>query len=172
MSGWVANRLIIGVRLRLYAVLYFSNRFRHWLWNKSPTFIRKWIGIGQVYPKSRKAQESFILVEAQGAVYPFTMSAATVLILALGRAVGFTAEDAMAFGGLSLLVFAGVIALSFVFDRKLLGSDEQQKVLLRRMKTLQHQHSFGTGCSLSKKSNHQSHTQYYTGSSTPHSGST
>lgn len=128
---------MIGVRLRLYAVLYFSNRFRHWLWNKSPVFIRKWIGIGEAYPKSRKAQEGFILVEAQGAVYPFTMSAAAVLILALGRAFGFTAEDAMALGGLSLLVFfAGVIALSFFFDRRLLGSDEQQKVLLRRMKTL------------------------------------
>ena len=43
----------------------------------------------------------------------------------------------MALGGLSLFVFfAGVIALSFFFDRRLLGSDEQQKVLLRRMKTL------------------------------------
>lgn len=128
---------MIGVRLRLYVVLYFSNRFRHWLWNKSPVFIRKWIGIGEAYPKSRKAQEGFILVEAQGAVYLFTMSAAAVLILALGRMFGFTAEDAMALGGGSLLVFfAGVIALSFVIDRRLLGSDKQQKVLLRRMKSL------------------------------------
>lgn len=137
MSGSLMNRLMIGVKLRLYAVLYFSNRFRHWLWNKSPVFIRKWIGMGQAYPKSRNAQEGFILVEAQGVVYPFTMSAAAVLILALGRVFGFTAEDAMALGGLSLIVFfAAVIALSFVIDRRLLGSDEQQKVLLRRMKTL------------------------------------
>lgn len=43
----------------------------------------------------------------------------------------------MALGGRTLFVFfAAVIALSFVLDRRLLGSDEEQKILLRRMKAL------------------------------------
>lgn len=137
MNGGWTTRLMIGASLRLYAVLYFANRLRHWLWNKSPKLIRRMIGIGEPYPKSRRAQESFILVEAQGAVYPFTMSAAAVLILGFGRVLGFTAQDAMALGGWTLFVFfAAVIALSFVLDRRLLGSDEEQKILLRRMKAL------------------------------------
>lgn len=56
MNGGWTTRLMIGARLRLYAVLYFANRFRYWLWNKSPKVIRRMIGIGEPYPKSRRAQ--------------------------------------------------------------------------------------------------------------------
>lgn len=75
------------------------------------------------------------------------MSAAAILILGFGRVLGFTAQDAMALGGWTLFVFfAAVIALSFVLDRRLLGSDEEQKILLRRMRRSRSCGSSGWPC--------------------------
>ena len=39
-GGWTFG-LMIGARLRLYAVLYFAKRLSHWFWNKSPKVIRR-----------------------------------------------------------------------------------------------------------------------------------
>ena len=78
----LGRELLMHVRFRVYAVLFYSRLFVHWQRNSSPRWLRWVFTLGRNLTGSRRSKEYSELLEAQKAVYPFSINL-TIIVFGL-----------------------------------------------------------------------------------------
>ena len=134
----LGRELLMHVRFRVYAVLFYSRLFVHWQRNSSPRWLRWVFTLGRNLTGSRRSKEYSELLEAQKAVYPFSINLTIIVFGLFLKLTDFPLAlilyETGYFGSALLLIF--VLGFSFWLDHKILGSDESQLKILKKMKTL------------------------------------
>lgn len=134
----LGRELLMHVRFRVYAVLFYSRLFVHWQRNSSPRWLRWVFTLGRNLTGSRRSKEYWELLEAQKAVYPFSINLTIIVFGLFLKLTDFPLAlilyETGYFGSALLLIF--VLGFSFWLDHKILGSDESQLKILKKMKTL------------------------------------
>lgn len=94
--------------------------------------------MGRNISAGRKEKELFEFLEAQKAVCPISISLAIIVLDAFLSLIDLSAEKLLfetgAIGCIAFLIW--VLCFSFWMEYKILGSDEVQIKILKRMKTL------------------------------------
>lgn len=134
----LGRELLIHVRFRVYAVLFYSRLFVHWQRNSSPRWLRWVFTLGRNLTGNRRSKEYSEIKEAQKAVYPFSINLTIIVFGLFLKLTDFPLAlilyETGYFGSALLLIF--VLVFSFWLDHKILGSDESQLKILNKMKTL------------------------------------
>lgn len=134
----LGRELLMHARFRVYAVLFYSRLFVHWQRNSSPRWLRWVFTLGRNLTGNRRSKEYSELLEAQKAVYPFSINLTIIVFGLFLKLTDFPLAlilyETGYFGSALLLIF--VLGFSFWLDHKILGSDESQLKILKKMKTL------------------------------------
>ena len=124
--------LLAGIRIRLYAVLFYADRFSRWALTDSPRWLRWLANLNLPKKRANREREDHIYFESQKALTPFFVLFTLFLeLLILGK-------------GFGLLVFLGLICgLTFWLEHKVMGTEYVQRGMLKRMRRLPKESLFG-----------------------------
>ena len=137
----MVERLLLGIRIRLYAVLFYADRFCRWLLTDSPRCLRWLANLNLPKKRANREREDFIYFESKKALVPFfALFALFVILLVLRLAGGVLFPLMMAGNGVGFVVLIALFCgLTFWIEHRTMGSEAVQRGMLKRMKRLPRQ---------------------------------
>ena len=136
--------LLAGIRIRLYAVLFYASRFCRWLLTDSPRWIRWLSNLSLPKKRANREREDHIYFEAKKALVPFfALFALFLIVLILRLTSGLIGAFLVSGNGVGLFVFLAVMCgLSFWLEHQVMGPEEVQRAMLKKMKKLPRERLF------------------------------
>ena len=136
--------LLTGIRIRLYAVLFYADRFCRWLLTDSPRWLRWLSNLSIPKKRANREREDHIYFESHKALVPFFALFTLFLMVLVLRLPGGVIVDLLTFGdGIGFFVFLAVMCgLTFWIEHKVMGSEEVQRSMLKKMKKLPRERLF------------------------------
>lgn len=130
--------LLTGIRIRLYAVLFYADRFSRWALTDSPRWLQWLANLNLPKKRANREREDHIYFESQKALTPFfVLFTLFLFVLILRLTNGFILELLILGKGFGLLVFLGLICgLTFWLEHKVMGTECVQRGMLKRMRRL------------------------------------
>ena len=136
--------LLTGIRIRLYAVLFYADRFCRWLLTDSPRWLRWLSNLSIPKKRANREREDHIYFESHKALVPFFALFTLFLMVLVLRLPGGVIVDLLTFGdGIGFFVFLAVMCgLTFWIEHKVMGAEEVQRSMLKKMKKLPRERLF------------------------------
>lgn len=136
--------LLTGIRIRLYAVLFYASRFCRWLLTDSPRWLRWLSNLSLPKKRANREREDHIYFEAKKALVPFfALFALFLIVLILRLTSGLIGAFWVSGNGVGLFVFLAVMCgLSFWLEHQVMGPEEVQRAMLKKMKKLPRERLF------------------------------
>lgn len=136
--------LLTGIRIRLYAVLFYADRFCRWLLTDSPRWLRWLSNLSLPKKRANREREDHIYFEAKKALVPFfALFALFLIVLILRLTSGLVGAFLVSGNGVGLFVFLAVMCgLSFWLEHQVMGPEEVQRAMLKKMKKLPRERLF------------------------------
>ena len=136
--------LLTGIRIRLYAVLFYADRFCRWLLTDSPRWLRWLSNLSIPKKRANREREDHIYFEAKKALVPFfALFALFLIVLILRLTSGLVGAFLVSGNGVGLFVFLAVMCgLSFWLEHQVMGPEEVQRAMLKKMKKLPRERLF------------------------------
>lgn len=130
--------LLTSIRIRLYAVLFYADRFSRWVLTDSPRWLRWLANLNLPKKRANREREDHIYFESQKALTPFFVLFSLFLFALILRLTnGLILELLMLGKGFGLLVFLGLICgLTVWLEHKVMGMEQVQRGMLKRMRRL------------------------------------
>lgn len=136
--------LLTGICIRLYAVLFYADRFCRWLLTDSPGWLRWLSNLSLPKKRANREREDHIYFEAKKALVPFfALFALFLIVLILRLTSGLVGAFLVSGNGVGLFVFLAVMCgLSFWLEHQVMGPEEVQRAMLKKMKKLPRERLF------------------------------
>lgn len=136
--------LLTGIRIRLYAVLFYASRFCRWLLTDSPRWLRWLSNLSLPKKRANREREDHIYFEAKKALVPFfALFALFLIVLILRLTSGLVGAFLVSGNSVGLFVFLAVMCgLSFWLEHQVMGPEEVQRAMLKKMKKLPRERLF------------------------------
>ena len=90
--------LLTGIRIRLYAVLFYADRFCRWLLTDSPRWLRWLANLNIPKKRANREREGHIYFESHKALVPFFALFTLFLMVLVLRLPGGVIVDLLTFG--------------------------------------------------------------------------
>ena len=136
--------LLTGICIRLYAVLFYASRFCRWLLTDSPRWLRWLSNLSLPKKRPNREREDHIYFESHKALVPFfALFALFLIVLILRLTSGLIGAFLVSGNGVGLFVFLAVMCgLSFWLEHQVMGPEEVQRAMLKKMKKLPRERLF------------------------------